>query len=593
MESGTDRDRRATPGRGSWSVQTADPHDGRRWRRWITPGTIPLFAIPVMLGVAAPQFFTVAGYLPTAAFDLGASFSRMLIAYLLSLGFALTYGYIAATHRTSERIMIPILDLLQSVPILGFFPLAIVLFVGLTPNSWVGPNMASIFLIFTSMSWNMVFGVYESLKSVPSDLKEAASSFGVTGRLRLRQVLLPATANRLVYNSILSWTGGWYFLVAAEFISNSSSQTVLPGIGSFLIQNVNNGPALIAGIALLIVLIALLDLGVWRPLGRWAERFRYDQTPSGEQTVGGADPGPNPLRRAAGYVARRVRTGVTYVGTPLVSIASATVRPITRKPRPVARRYLSEFGLGALLVVLWLLLFVIVVNVYIVYTWPVLPAVRAQLSQIPLALGDSLARLVVAYAISLAIALPLAVYLVHHTRAYRIGLPVVEVIASVPATALFPVFIFGLLPYIGFEGASVLMLVTGMMWYLFFNILSGVRAIPPDLDEAARSYGLRRRKYYQKVLMPAILPALITGSITAFGGGWNALVVAEYLQTNGRSFQVLGVGELINVGNYAPGNSGTVLMVSALLALVLAVLALNELLWKPLYRRAVEKYRYD
>lgn len=564
---------------------------GRKW--WATPALIPLAALPIAIAVDGSQLPAIAGYLPVAAYDLGASFSRMLIAYLLSLGFALSYGYIAATHRTSERIMIPILDLLQSVPILGFFPLAIVLFVALTPHSWVGPNLASIFLIFTSMSWNMVFGVYESLKSVPTDLKEAAGSFGVTGRLRLRHVLLPATVNRLVYNSILSWTGGWYFLVAAEFISNSSSTTVLPGIGSFLINHVSNGPALIAGIVVLVVLIAVLDLAVWRPLGRWAERFRYDQTPSGEQGASAANDGPNPLRRAAGYVARRVRTGVTYVGTPIVSLATATVRPITRRPRPVARRYLSEVGLGALLVVLWLLLFVIVVNVYFVFSWPILPSVRAELATIPLALGASLARLVLAYLISLAIALPLAVFLVHHTRAYRVGLPIVEVIASVPATALFPVFIFGLLPYIGFEGASVLMLVTGMVWYLFFNILSGVRAIPPDLDEAARSYGLPRRKYYRKVLLPAILPAYLTGSITAFGGGWNALVVAEYLQANGRSFQVLGVGELINKGNYAPDSSGTVLMVAALLALVVTVLALNELLWKPLYRKAVEKYRFD
>ncbi|MCI4332071.1 MAG: ABC transporter permease subunit, partial [Thermoplasmata archaeon] len=562
-------------------------------RRWITPGTVPLVAIPVMLGVAAPHLTQVGGYLPVAAFDLGASFSRMLIAYLLSLGFALTYGYIAATHRTSERIMIPVLDLLQSVPILGFFPVAIVVFVSLTPHSWIGPNIASIFLIFTSMSWNMVFGVYESVKSVPVDLKEAAASFGVTGRQRLRQVLLPATVNRLVYNSILSWTGGWYFLVAAEFISNSSSQTVLPGIGSFLIESVNNGPALIAGLSLLIVLIAALDLAVWRPLGRYAERFRYDQVPSGEMVAAGRTGGPTSFRRAAGYVARRVRTGVTLVGTPIVSIASATVRPITRKPRPLARRYLSEVGLGALLVVLWLLLITIVVEVYIVYSWPILPPVRAQLAQIPLALGDSLGRLALAYAISLVIAFPLAVFLVHHTRAYRVGLPIVEVIASVPATALFPVFIFGLLPYIGFQGASVLMLITGMMWYLFFNILSGVRAIPPDLDEAARSYGLPRWNYYRRVLFPAVVPAFLTGSITAFGGGWNALVVAEYLQTGGRSFRVLGIGELINVGNFAPGNSGTVLMVSSLLALVLAVLVLNELLWKPLYRKAVEKYRYD
>ncbi|MCI4349436.1 MAG: ABC transporter permease subunit, partial [Thermoplasmata archaeon] len=214
-----------------------------------------LLAIPVTGLAISPAAGGVAHDLAVAVPDLGASFARMLLAYLLSLGFSLAYGYVAATNRTGERILIPVLDILQSVPILGFFPIAIVVFVRLTPGNAAGANLASIFLIFTSMSWNMVFGVYESLKSVPGELREASDAFALRGWQRIRRLLLPATVNRIVYNSVLSWTAGWYFLVAAEFISTASSTTVLPGIGTFLLRAAgnNDGTALATGLIVLIL----------------------------------------------------------------------------------------------------------------------------------------------------------------------------------------------------------------------------------------------------------------------------------------------------------------------------------------------------
>lgn len=557
--------------------------------------------VPAVLAWTGGDLGGVTADLGTAAYDLTLSFTRMLFAYLMALGFALTYGYFAASYRSGERVLIPILDILQSVPILGFFPVAILFFVNLTgPGSWIGPNMASIFLIFTSMAWNMVFGVYESLKSLPAELKEAADSFGVRGSQRLREVLAPATVNRLVYNSVLSWTAGWYFLVAAEFISTSSSTTALPGIGSYLLgaAGTGNGDALIAGIVLLIALIALLDVAVWRPAGRWAEKYRYDQAPSGgtEELTGGPRSRTAPLRRAAGYVYRGVRTGVTRIRTPFVGLATLAVgAEWGRARRPYVRSVFRYLALGALLVLAWLLLITIGVGVYGAFASPIDPTVRGQIGMVPLALAASFGRILAAYLASLAIALPLAIFLVRRPKVYRLGLPTVEVVASVPATALFPLFIFALLPYIGFQGAAILMLITGMMWYLFFNVLSGLRSIPPDLDEAARSFGLPRREYYRRLVLPAIFPALITGSITAFGGGWNTLIVAEYLQYGpAYQFQVLGIGELIDVANYLdPGRTGLPLMAAALFTMVATVIAVNELLWKPLYRRAVEKYRYD
>jgi NitT/TauT family transport system permease protein len=480
------------------------------------------------------------------------------------------------------------------VPILGFFPFAVAILASATPGSFIGPNFASVFLIFTSMAWNMVFGVYESLKTLPAELKEAADTFRLRGLLLFRRVLFPATVNRLVYNTVLSWTAGWFFLVEAEIFTTNTSNALV-GIGSYLsfAASAGNADKFVAGIVVLVVLIAALDFALWRPLGRWAERFRYDTAPAGEgAAVGSVGERPGRIRRATSYVTRGVRTGVSRIRTPLVQLAAITVRP--GRPGSGRRRSLGYYlTLGAVLVFCWLLLIAILVAVFDVFTSPIDPQVRHQIALVPLAMGASILRVVGAYAICLAVSLPLAVYIARSSRAERLGMPVIEVVASFPATALFPVIIFLLVPVLSPDGAAVLMLLTGMMWYLFFNVLSGVRSLPPDLVEAARSYGLRGRQFYRRVLLPGIFPALITGSVTAFGGGWNTLIVAEYLNL-GKTQQlaVLGIGELIDKGN-ALGASGNALMAAALLTLVGTVVAINELLWKPLYRRAVERYRYD
>lgn len=554
---------------------------------------LPLVATVVAFASYGLSLGGLAGDLRTATLDVFYSFLRMSAAYALSLGFALAYGYYAATRRTGERVMIPILDILQSIPILGFFPIALVVFAALTPGSWPGVNFASVFLIFTSMAWNMVFGVYESLKTLPAELKEAADTFRLRGMLLFRRVLFPATINRLIYNSVLSWTAGWFFLVEAEIFTTNSNQ-VLPGIGSFLsfAASAHDTNAFLAGILVLVIVIAILDFAVWRPLGKWAERFRYDTAPSGEgEIIAGTDT-TNRFSRVAAYVRRGVRTGVTRISTPLVQLAAIAARPARKSER--RQNALGYFGIGVILVIGWLMLIALIVAVFHVFTGPILPGVLTQIEQLPFAMGASALRVLVAYLICLAIALPLGMFLARNAKASKFGMPTVEVIASFPATALFPVIIFELIPYISPEGAAILMLMTGMLWYLFFNILSGLRALPPDLNEAAHSFGLQGWKRFTRVVLPGIFPALITGSITAFGGGWNTLIVAEYLNVGtSQSLSLFGIGRAIDVGYAMPNQDGYPLMVAALLTLVATVVAINELIWKPLYRRAVEKYRYD
>lgn len=562
-----------------------------------------LVAAPIVVAAGAvitlgPHQFGFISDLPQATFYLSFSFVRMLAAYAMSLGFALAYGYFAATNRGAERVMIPILDILQSVPILAFFGIALLVFVQVFQGvglAWFGFNLASIFLIFTSMAWNMVFGVYESLKSVPGDLREASDSFGVRGWQRIREVLLPATINRLVYNSVLSWTGGWFFLVAAELIGGKG----LPGIGSYLLTAAgnNNGDALVAGLVVLVILITLLDLFVWRPLGRWAEKYRYDASPSGDSDASTTPTrrGIAPLRRAVTGLARRVRTGFITASTPLVSLGTLALGRGPTRRRSAAALGARYLALGLVLVVSWLLLITIGVAVYSVYVHPLDAFALAQVLKIPYALGSSVGRLVAAYLISLAISFPLALVLTRRPRAARVGLPLVEIVASVPATAVFPLIVVILVVHIGAQLTSVLMLTTGMIWYLFFNLLSGMRSLPPDLDEAARSFSVRGWPYYRRVLLPAVFPAFITGSITAFGGGWNTLIVAEYLSLSTTAppiYQVPGIGQLLDA--FGPvGLNNPAIFGAALLTLVATVIVFNELLWKPMYRRAIDKYRYD
>ncbi len=546
--------------------------------------------------------------LPEAGWDMGASLVRMVLAYLLSLAFAITYGYFAATSRVAERILLPILDILQSVPIMGFFPVAIVFFVSLTgPQSIVGPNFAAVFLIFTSMSWNMAFGVYESVKSLPGDLKEVSDSMGVRGWQRARRLFLPSTANRLVYNSVLSWTAGWYYLVTSEIFSTYTTTIALPGIGTYLLRAAAGGNpgTILAGVFVLVLVIMLLNFLLWRPLSKWAEKYRYDVSPSGEA---GELPGAAADRRASRIVGRAFVRGASVVRRPLTRLGERTLGALARQPSPtpelvpskkshmIARNSLHYLALGIILVVGWLLLIVLGVGVYSTYTSPISPTALHYIRLIPLALAFSAGRVFLAYLVSLAIAFPLALWIFRSRRGTRFGMPVIQVIASIPATALFPLFLFSLKDVIGTESAVIFVVVTGMIWYLFFNLYSGLRTIPPDLEEAARSMGLKGRPYYRKLVLPGTFAAFVTGSITALGGGWNTLVIAEYLSYGNQHISVLGLGELIDLGVFAPPTGiagGFPLMVTALLTLTLTVVVVNKLIWRPLYRIATEKYRYD
>ncbi len=569
---------------------------GRRTltRRQLRIAALTVFAIAVLIAVLFPAQIAPASHIPL---DTLYSTTRMFAAFLLSLVFAITYGSAAAASKRAEEVLIPILDILQSVPILGFFPIVFLILVGPTHDNAIGAEVAVVFLIFTSMAWNMAFGVYEAIKTLPVDLTEATRVFGVKNWLRFRRLALPATIPKLIYNSMLSWTVGWFYLVASEVFTAGSATIVRPGIGSDIyLAGVHGDVGTIGlGLAALIAVVIALDTFMWRPLSVWAERFKMDVATAGEAT-----------RAPASYIQFGWLPRFTglrrFLSRALAPAAEAYERWADRLDAFHARhargfRLLRWLDVGMLLAILVLAGGEAVVALAQIFEGP-LPA---DAYAIPVDTLLSLGRLALAYAVSLGWTIFAAAWVVHSKRASKYVTPVLEVIASVPATALLPVIIgFAVLaiPGVGGESqlAAFIIALFAMQWYLLFNLIAGMRSIPGDLEEAAKVFGLRGWTYWKRVLLPAVMPSLLTGSITAWGAGWNSLIVAEYLQFGSTTFQVPGIGYLIYKATWVPLGSAaanTTLLVLSVLGLSATVLILNKLLWRPLIRRASERFRYE
>ncbi|MGB9866401.1 MAG: ABC transporter permease subunit [Bacillota bacterium] len=524
------------------------------------------------------------------------SLTRMIVAYIISLLFSLSYGYVAATYPAAGRIMIPLLDVLQSVPVLGFFPAAVYFFVQLFRGSILGVELASIFLIFTGQAWNMTFGVYESLTTIPKDLVQALQALGVKGMLAFKRLHLPATVSKLIYNSMLSWAGGWYFLIACEIISFGPVHHTLPGLGSFLIKSAEQGHLglTLAGLLVLVTVIVLLNALVWAPLLVWGDKYKY------EFTAYGARPQSTVLRllEDSYLVPRVLRLGRWVQARVVAALEAAQERARAAAPRPERRRMegvprnarlaMSRIGwigfAGIALIGVWKLALTLVPLLR--GPWP------SEVKLLPLALGASALRLAVAYVISIAWTLPVAVWVGLNERAEAVLMPVAQVLASVPATALFPVIVAIMLNTSGgIEVASVLLVLTGMQWYILFNLVAGVKAIPGDLLAAARAFQVKGKLFFQKVLLPGMFPSLVTGSITGWGGGWNALIVSEYVVYGGKAYKAFGIGSMLDVATYETGNLQV--MWFSLLSMVLFITVMNRLVWRPLYQHASRRYKIE
>lgn len=507
------------------------------------------------------------------------SWLRMAAAYLISLLFTFVYAYAAAYNKRAEKILLPLLDILQSIPVLSFLPVVLLAFIALFPGSRIGVNLASIVLIFTGQVWNMVFALYHGLITIPRDLKESALSLNLSAWQRFRTLELPYSMVGLVWNSMMSWAGGWFFLMAAEMFSLGSRNYQLLGLGSYLQAAANRADWLaeIAGLVTLVGVIVLMDQLIWRPLLAWADKFKMELVE-----------GDTRMRSAVLMILRRSQI-VAWAGEQIWApflewtdrFFGETV-PALRRTGPIPM--LATFLRTALIIAAILVLVIALqgtVRLAAHLSW-------GQVTLVFAATGATLLRVVTALAISVVWTVPVGV-LIGMNRKWAAALtPVTQIAASVPATALFP-GIVALLIHLqgGLSSAAVLLMVLGTQWYVLFNVIAGASAIPEDLREATQMFRLRRVKVWTTLILPAIYPYLITGLITAAGGAWNASIVAEYVSFQSHVYTTFGIGSLIAQASTA-GRFPLLLLATSSLAVVVVVI--NRLIWRPLYNRAAERY---
>jgi len=508
----------------------------------------------------------------------GYSLLRIAIAYLLSLIFAIVYGYIAAYRPRAERFMIPLLDVLQSIPVLSFLPGVMLAMAALFPGRQLGVELGAVLLIFTGQVWNMAFSFYASLKSIPREMREAATIYRFNWWQRFLQVELPFATIGLVWNSMMSVAGAWFFLMACEQFSDFR----LPGLGSYLQTAADSGNirSIIFGLLTMIAVIVIIDQLVWRPVIAWGEKFKVEQVESSNA----------PTSWVLDFL-RGSRT-VAY-------LRKRAVRPVREQiahyfsSQHEAQSQSSNGSQSSMW--LWRLFSVaalVAIGYAVVRVVIVLSGLRgAELREIGSGLGATFLRVNAALLLGALWTIPAGVAIGFNPRLARIAQPVAQIAASVPATALFPVVLLVLIRLGGGLGVgSIVLLLLGTQWYILFNVIAGAMAIPTDLKEAANVFGLRGWERWQKLILPGIFPFLVTGLITASGGAWNASIVAEYFHFKGQIYSTTGVGALISGATDAKDFH---LLLAGTIALAGVVVTTNRLLWRRLYRLAETRFKLE
>jgi NitT/TauT family transport system permease protein len=588
------------------SVSEHEPTTHRKSQRPRRFGIIDLLLILIFL--AAITFLVIAAsrwtapLTPTVTIDLsptslplyaGYSLLRMVMAYVLSVVFTLIYGHIAATNRRAEIVMIPLLDILQSIPILSFLPAVMLALVAAFPHSNIGLELASVILIFTSQVWNMTFSFYHSARALPTDLKEVSTVARLRPWQRFFKLEVPASMIGLIWNSMMSWAGGWFFLIASEQFVLATSHGLrsfqLPGLGSYLqaAAIAGNIGALFLGLGTLILLIILLDFVLWRPLVAWADKFKVELSSASDAP---RSPVLNALRRSAlvATINRRMfRPLGGFCATilnrvqPLPDEDSQEQQDHDSSSRQFLVRRIAGIVIGLVVAVLVLLGLWKTGQLLIQVSLPTWGALL-------LAACATFLRTITAILIGLLWTLPVGVAIGFSPKWSRRAQPIVQVVASIPATAIFSVLLLALLSLPGgLSTAAIILMLLGTQWYILFNVIAGAIAVPTDLREATTIYHVTSWRRWRTLILPAIFPYLVTGLITASGGAWNASIVAEYVQFGNQTYSTLGLGA--SIAQAAAAQNYAVLLAATLLMSAFVV-ALNRLLWKRLYALAERRY---
>jgi NitT/TauT family transport system permease protein len=505
------------------------------------------------------------------------SLARGLIAYCISLLFTLVYGYWAAKDKVAARVLIPLLDILQSIPVLAFLPGLLLALSNAFPGSNIGIELAAILMIFTGQAWNMTFSFYYSLRSVPADQQEAATLYRFNWWQRLKWVELPFSTMGLVWNSMMSMAGGWFFLMISESYQLGDVDFRLPGVGSYMSVAVDKGrvDAMVWALIAMLLMIVGLDQFLWRPVVVWAQKFRVEE--------GGSEVHPT-----SWFLDLLRRSGLLRFVSRIMRLPRRQTQPTAPKPlvKEEAKVNTSHWQ-GATLVAFCGLLALLAFGAW--HLFRLLSGLSPQVWLTTLgAAGATLARVLASTALGTLWAVPAGLAIGLSPRLSRIFQPVVQVAASFPAPMLFPMVV-GILAYLHVSlgwGAIALMLL-GTQWYILFNVIAGAMAVPSDLREAARSYQLTRWQRFCYLYLPAVFPHLVTGWITAAGGAWNASIVAEYVSFQGKTLEAWGLGSQINEATAA---ANFPLLAASVLVMSAVVVLFNRLVWRRLYDLAERRF---
>ena len=568
------------------------------WLSRLRPNIWDAVALPIVLGFLALMAY--AGQGATAPFQVGEPIPisldplnlpeyavrtvlRMAIALVVSFLFSLFYAALAAKSRQAEKLLIPVLDILQSVPILAFEAITIVPFIHLFPGNLFGAECAAIFAIFTSQAWNMTFSLYQSFRTVPGELKEAARMYHLTPMQTFWRLEVPHAVPGLVWNTMMSVSGGWFFVVASEAFTVDGNDINLPGIGSYIKVAIDQRDlgAIFYAIGAMLIVILLSDQLLFRPMLAWSQKYKNE--------LSGEDALERPWFLIALQRARIVDLGgflLETVSSAWNSLLRLVFPPAKTKPiesarvsRTVDLTVNTVFGVAAVYAA-WALVKYITDN---------LPL--SEIEHVVLLGGVTAIRVIVLIGIASAIWVPIGVWIGLKPRLAQSVQPIIQFLAAFPNNLFFPIFVvvivrYALNPDIWLSPLMVL----GTQWYILFNVIGGTMAIPAELHYAARNLGVRRWLWWRRIILPAIFPAYVTGALTAAGGAWNASVVAEFVQWGDTTVTATGIGAYFAEVRTAGDFPRIVLSTGVLCAYVILF---NRLLWRRLYNLAAEKLRLD
>jgi NitT/TauT family transport system permease protein len=555
--------------------------------RWDVLAFIVVIGLIVFLGETSRGLFAPLTQLQSTPLSLNPSHLpeyaarttfRMFAALVLSLAFTLTYATWAAKSERAGRLLVPILDILQSVPILGFISVTVVFFMSLAPGRVLGAEFAAIFAIFTSQAWNMAFSFYQSLRTIPIELSEAAESFRLSPWMRFWQLEVPFGMPALVWNMMMSMSGGWFFVVASESISVGHTTVALPGVGSYIALAIaqKNLVAIGWAIATMLIVILLYDQLLFRPLVAWVDRFRVESDPGVRVPDSWA---LTMMRRSRLIQAATVafHAGVLWTSR-AVKRSDAPDPEVSARPKRSLDILWVSLIIAAVVLGLWHIVLVLIKNT----------PLREALQVAGLATLTML-RVFILIALASLIWVPIGVWVGMRPRAAQIVQPIAQFMAAFPANLLFPIAVFGIVRWkLNPDVWLSPLMILGTQWYILFNVIAGASSIPAEMRYAAANFGVKGWLWWRKVALPAILPFYVTGAITASGGSWNAAIVAELATWGDTQIQARGLGSYIAEATTAGDFHRIVLGIGTM---SLFVVIINRLFWRPLYYYAERKYR--